>query len=264
MKYLARSFGVFLLWNLVVGTFLLIGDPLAGLATALALSAVLLRFHLLQPWGTETPAMRWATLRLRPLTGPALGWTLIAAPTLLLLGWALGDVYTRFVPVPPDSLDPFAPVMQTAAGRLTMAIFAVTVAPIAEEFVFRGLIQRTLERRFGAVAGITAAAALFAFIHLLPWIFPIHFVLGLVFGFAVWATRSIWAGVILHAANNAAALIGGTASGEEPLATGSVWEIGVSPDLWVSLVALALSMLLSLYVGRRLFEAGHPSRLRPF
>ena len=75
MKFVARSLAVFLIWNLVVGSFILLVEPPFGLPVALALSALLLRFHLLRPWGEETEAMRWATLRLRPLSGSTLRWT---------------------------------------------------------------------------------------------------------------------------------------------------------------------------------------------
>lgn len=264
MRSLAASLVIFLLWNLIVGAFLLLADPWIGLPTALGFAALLLWGFLLQPLGRESGPHRWATLRLRPLDGPALRWTLIAIPVLLLVGWSLGDVYTRLVPVPPASLDPFAPVMRTTGGRLTIAVFAIGVAPVVEEFVFRGLVQRVLERRLGTTAGIAGAAALFALVHFLPWIFPLHFVLGVAFGFAVYATKSIWAGVILHAANNAAALAGVELSRGAPETTGSVWEIGLTADLWISLCALVVASIASFYVARRLLAAGRGLRLRGF
>ena len=264
MRSVFASLAIFLLWNVVVGGFLLLTDPRVGLPAALLLAAFLLWAYLLQPWGDETRAQRWATLRLRSLAGPALRWTLVAIPVLLLLGWSVGDVYTRLVPVPPESLDPFAPVMSTPEGRLTIAVFAIGVAPIVEEIVFRGLVQRTLERRFGIATGIAGAAGLFALVHFLPWVFPLHFLLGAAFGFAVYATRSIWAGVILHAANNAVALIGVELSRGSPETAGSIWEIGLTADLWISLCALAIASGASLVVARGMLAAGRPARLRGF
>src|SRR5690606_8405476 len=157
-------------------------------------------------------------LRLRPLHGAALTWTLVAIPVLLVLSWALGDVYTRLVPVPPESLNPFEALLSESDGRLLITVFAVGIAPIVEEFTFRGLVQRGHDRRYGAATGIILAAAMFALVLLLPWVFPLHFFLGAAFGFAVWAPRSIWTGVLLHTANNTAAMIGFAVSGEEPAA----------------------------------------------
>src|SRR5690606_8159140 len=132
-------------------------------------------------------ARRMAALRLRPLRGPTLRWTLVAIPIVLLLSWSLGDIYTQIVPVPPETLNPLEPILRRPGGRLTITIFAVAIAPIIEEFFFRGVIQRDLERRHGTIRGILGAGALFALVHLLPWIFPLHFFLGVTFGFAVWA-----------------------------------------------------------------------------
>jgi hypothetical protein len=208
---------------------------------ALAMYGALLWGYLLRPSRGETRRQRWATLRLRPLTGSRLRWSLAAVPVVLLLSWALGDVYTRLVPVPPESLNPFDDLFSTLQGRLMISVFAIGIAPVVEEFIFRGLVQRELERRHGAAVGIAGGAALFALVHLLPWVFPLHFFLGVAFGFVVWATRSIWTGVILHTANNVAAMIGLALTGEEPVPTGTLWEIGLTSELWMSVATLLVT-----------------------
>ncbi|MEX2570134.1 MAG: CPBP family intramembrane glutamic endopeptidase [Gemmatimonadota bacterium] len=261
MKVVLRPLAAFLLWNLAVGSFLLFTTPEVGLPIALVLSAAFLWGYLLRPRAGSSPARRWATLRLRPLRGDALRWTLLAVPVLLLLSWTLGDVYTRLVAVPPESLNPFEPIMRSPLGRLTLSIFAIAVAPVIEEFLFRGLIQRELERRRGITRGIAIAAALFAMVHLLPWVFPLHFFLGVAFGFAVYATRSIWSAVILHAANNAAAMMGVVFASEvDNVAT--VWEIGVTVDLVWSATLLLAAIFLAAWIARKLLEAGGHAALR--
>jgi len=267
MKPVLKALGMFLLWNLVVGFFLLFADPVVGLPVSLALYALLLWGYLLRPARGEDRTRRWASLRLRRLEGSTRTWAIISVPVMLLLSWALGDVYTRLVPVPTESLNPFEELLSTADGRLMISIFAIAVAPIVEEFTFRGLIQRELERKHGAVVGIVGSAGLFALVHLLPWVFPLHFFLGVAFGFAVWATRSIWTGVILHAANNTAAMIGFGASGQEPAPTGTLWEFGVTADLWISLGALLVATAAAAWTAGKLLEVrrrtGLPSTSAP-
>jgi membrane protease YdiL (CAAX protease family) len=256
MKQVLKYLGIFLLWNLIAGAFLIFTPPIVALPAALITSGIFLWGYVLRaPPGTD-PARRWATLRLRPLNPETRRWTVIAVPVLLVLSWSLGDAYTRVIPVPAEDLNPFADMLGTPGGRLTIAVFAIAVAPILEEFIFRGLIQRHLERRYGATRGILAAAGLFALVHLLPWIFPLHFFLGIAFGFTVWATRSIWAGVALHAANNAAAMIGFAGTGEQPQPTGTLWELGVTQDVWVSLVVLILALFAAFWTAGKLKEAG--------
>ena len=262
MKLALKHIGVFLLWNVLVGLCLLFVEPLIALPISLALFAMLLWGYMLRPARGEAPERRWATLRLRPLGGAALTWALVSIPVLLVLSWALGDIYTRLVPVPPESLNPFEELLARSDGRLLISVFAVGVAPIVEEFTFRGLVQRELERRYGAALGIAVGAALFALVHLLPWVFPLHFLLGIAFGFAVWATRSIWTGVLLHTANNAAAMIGFAVSGEEPAPTGTFWEFGVTTDLWVSLGSLALAIVFAAWTAGKLLEVRKRAGLR--
>ena len=269
MRAILRHFGVFLIWYvassaIVAMTFMARPARLPAAAApvlVLLLYGALLRGYLLRPRGRHRNA-HWATLRARPLRGAALRWTLIAMPVLLTLFWALQQVYLRLVPVPPESFTPFQAVTSSAAGRLTLALMAVGVAPVLEEFVFRGLIQRGLERRWGVAGGILGAAALFAAMHALPWVFPLHLFLGLAFGFAVYASRSIWTGVLLHAANNTVALFGMLLGGEPPSPTPTLWEAGLDARWWSALALLALAAGLAAWTGRRLWEAGRDVRLQ--
>lgn len=259
MRQLLKHLWIFLLWNVLVSLALLYLPEPVGVVAALALALALLQGYLL---GGPRPRRRQALLRLRPLPRPTIPWTAAAVPVLLFTTWALGEVYTRLVPVPPESFDPFGGMTDTPLGRLSLAVLAVGVAPVLEEFFFRGLIQRTLERRWGAAAGIGGAAALFALVHFLPWVLPLHLFLGLVFGFAVYATRSIWAGVVLHAANNAAAMLGMGLQDDDVALPPTVWETGPDREWWLLVGTLLIALLLLARTGRGLWEAGKRARLR--
>jgi membrane protease YdiL (CAAX protease family) len=257
MKQVLKPLGAFFLWNLLAGAALLHLPPSASIPVAALLFLGFLYGYVLRG-GRPGEARRWADLRLRPLRGGALRATLAAVPVLLLLVWALASVWMQLVPIPPESLHPFERVTRTPLGRLALSLLAVASAPLLEEFVFRGLMQRPLERRWGPRAAISVTAAVFALFHFLPWIFPVHLLLGLAFGFAVYATRSIWAGVILHAANNAVALL--TLGSEAPEPVPTVWETGITPELRTALVVLVLASALALRVARWLWREGHQAR----
>ncbi len=269
MKQSLKHFLVFLAWNIGISAILLMSMRpqvsavgwITGLAMMLAVALGVIHIHLLRT-GFSDEAARAEELRLRPLRGDALHWVLLAAPVLLLFSWSLGEVYVRVVPVPPEALDPFSAIFVNPRGRLMLAVLAIGIAPVLEEFFFRGVIQRPLERQWGVVAGVAGSSFLFAVVHFMPWIFPLHLVLGAIFGFVVVATRSIWSGVILHAANNAVALVGhGLERGEMPVVR-TVWEIGPDPDLGVAVALLLASCALGIWTGRRLWAAGRASRLR--
>jgi membrane protease YdiL (CAAX protease family) len=247
LKYLV----LFLLWSIVGGLSLLIPAPL-GLLVALPVAGLFLLYLVRD--GSARARRRWATLRLRPIGGAAWLWVALAVPVLLLASWALGEVYTRLVEVPPEDFNPFVHITTTPMGRLSIAVLAIGVAPVLEEFVFRGVVQRTLERRWGTVAGICLSAALFGAVHMLPRVFPLLFFLGVAFGCAVYATRSIWAGVVLHAANNSVAVLGLGAEEARP-SPPLLWQSGATAEWWIALAVLALSIAAGVWIARRLRRA---------
>lgn len=259
MKSSLRYIVAFLIWNGVAGLLLLMPNVLIGIPLSLAVTAYFFYGYLLRRPTGWSDRRRWALIGLRRLSGDRLRWTLVAAPVLLTLSFALGELYMQLIPVPAESLNPFESILDTPSGRLAISVFAIGVAPIIEEFLFRGLIQGTLERLYGPAVGITVAAALFGLVHLLPWVFPLHFFLGVAFGFAVYATRSVWAGVVLHAANNIAAMVGTILAGGETETTPTLWEIGITADLWIAIVLLIGSSLVAAWTVRGLLA----SRRRP-
>jgi membrane protease YdiL (CAAX protease family) len=96
------------------------------------------------------------------------------------------------------------PIGEKAPLGLLLLVIALAPA-IGEEIVFRGVIGRGLVARYGILPGIIFTSLLFASVHLhpahvialLPLAFLIHFV--------YLVTRSFWAPVLLHFANNALA-----------------------------------------------------------
>jgi membrane protease YdiL (CAAX protease family) len=260
---LLRYFLMFVVWNIGASIALGLGfvfhAELVGLLLTILLAFWMVRGYLL---GGEGGARRRGLIRPRPLSREGLGWTLLAIPVLLLASWSLGEVWIRLVPVPPASFDPFEAFTRTVTGKISIAVIAVALAPVLEEFFFRGLIQRTIEREYGPAPAIVTAAAIFAAAHLLPWIFPLHFFLGAAFGYAVYVTRSIWPGVILHAANNAAAVVGVVES-EKPQATPTIWQTGPTHDWWLAVAGLVAAAFLLAYVARGLREAGRLRRFAP-
>ncbi len=89
----------------------------------------------------------------------------------------------------------------------TILIFGIVIiAGIVEEMLFRGLLQRTLERKGDFVQAIILSSLLFAMIHPTPWFAQIMTMGGLM-GYVAWRADSIFPSIILHAFNNAFALI---------------------------------------------------------
>lgn len=82
-------------------------------------------------------------------------------------------------------------------------VLAVVIAPLTEEFVFRGLILRGLLGRWPAGWAILASAALFALTHFNPAQAPVALLLGALLGWIYFRTRSLGLCMFGHALNNA-------------------------------------------------------------
>lgn len=108
---------------------------------------------------------------------------------------------------------------------LFSAIFYVGIsAGVCEEFIFRGLIMRTLERKWNKAAAVFVPSILFAFIHTINMrLNPVDMLLLLVAGTAVGVMFSlialqsgtIWSSAIVHSVWNAI-IIGGVFIIEAP------------------------------------------------
>jgi membrane protease YdiL (CAAX protease family) len=96
---------------------------------------------------------------------------------------------------------------QTIQQRIMIIVFAVAIAPIVEEFVFRFFIYGVLKRYVGVLFGIILSSLLFAAAHAhLPSFVPL-FVLGSCFAIAYEWSGSILVSMTMHSVFNSLTLV---------------------------------------------------------
>ena len=83
----------------------------------------------------------------------------------------------------------------------------VVLAPVTEEFLFRGVILQGFLRNYGRRKAILVSALLFALFHLNPWQFPVAFLLGLGLGWWMTVTGSLLPCLFGHALVNSLRLV---------------------------------------------------------
>ncbi len=224
----ARAVGAFLFWSLLQSLFLVptrvpadLGAPPAtwyrplvppawGALLNAAVAAAFVWWFVLRP-AARRDGRRRATFRLRPLAPAARPWVAAAA---VLAGVAVNAavlVLPRVTAVPRE-----VPLVgyytRLPGGTLAVAAVAVLVAPLLEEFFFRGWAQGALERRLRPWTAILVTAVTFAALHGLDAFGLVPRVaLATAAGYAAWATASIWPSVALHSAYNASLFVGGAA-----------------------------------------------------
>jgi uncharacterized protein len=95
----------------------------------------------------------------------------------------------------------------TLLEKILIFVAIVLIAPVLEEFVFRGLIQSTFAEYFNIKIALIIQALLFAINHETPAAMIVTFISGIVFGYLVFKTKSIIAGILPHIGVNLYAFI---------------------------------------------------------
>jgi membrane protease YdiL (CAAX protease family) len=109
-----------------------------------------------------------------------------------------------------DRLSETAEKLADRASGGTMVLLVVMVcigAPIVEEIVYRGLLQRSFAARTSAVVAWLGAAAWFTIIHFRPVEYPGLFVFALVVGACLVVTDRIGMSITTHVAFNVTGLL---------------------------------------------------------
>lgn len=154
------------------------------------------RVSLVEQWGLRRyPLVRVASLSL---------WICFAAMAVLMPLSSLLDSSLRALGFEPVLQGPVEQFLQAKdSGDLLILLFLATiVAPITEEFLFRGFLQPLLKKRLGAWGALILTAAIFSFIHFHPYSFLQILLLGIIMGAAYEATGSLLVSIGIHAAFN--------------------------------------------------------------
>lgn len=176
-------------------------------------------------WAVLYPAILWTGQLNGMLPLPEWLRTLEQQQVDLLEGLLLGDTLST--------------------GFLFIAL-ALTPA-ICEELLFRGYLQRQVERRWGAVTSIVLVGVLFGLYHLrLSQAIPLS-LLGIYMGYVVWATGSLWAGFLVHILNNGLAVAATAVAKNDPdldleaiESLGVPWYFGIAGLVLCAAVSRAL------------------------
>ena len=98
------------------------------------------------------------------------------------------------------------PILEAPRGWMLPVglVEAAVLAPLAEEFLYRGILLRSLLKRVGTTSALLLSSALFAGVHYTvePQATPSLFVLGMALAYTAYRTRSLVAPVVIHALFN--------------------------------------------------------------
>jgi membrane protease YdiL (CAAX protease family) len=228
----AATVGVILLEGLAFLT-----PPTVGLGVSVTV------LSLLALW-LASPRRQAARVALR-LSGPGLrlgeymAGACLVGLVVLSSAVILGDQLKQNISVPEmlrSILDDESPM-----NRLRLVSVIVLLGPIGEELALRGWLQGQLERRWRVPLAVLAAGVAFAVMHGIDARLFYFVILGVMFGAAVVAFDTLWAGIALHMTVNAMVVIP-MFLGEPPPELVPSTTPSVTP--WLGFLGLFIAILL--------------------
>lgn len=140
-------------------------------------------------------------------------------------------------------------------GMMIVNLLVMALLPaVCEEMMFRGWLQRVLSDRLNYHVAIWVSAFIFSAIHFQFYGFVPRMIIGAALGYLYCYTGSLWASIIAHFTNNAAAVItaflaynGYTSINFDLIGTGDTW--------YLSVASVAVCLALMGVVKKKLIEA---------
>ncbi|MDP6033646.1 MAG: type II CAAX endopeptidase family protein [Candidatus Marinimicrobia bacterium] len=177
------------------------------------------------------------SLRLNPVSKNIINSTILLSLGAMIISDEINILVDMVIPMPDSFLQIEA--MLTPDNPLSMALLLFTIvllAPIGEEVIFRGFLQKYLEDVWGDVTrAVLFSSLFFAVIHFNPyWMIQIY-LLGVILGYLAWYTNSIIPSIIFHIIINATSLLF-TSMGDS-FESIIVWHGHINPIIFLLAIA---------------------------
>lgn len=208
-------------------------DETFMLSGSLFLSALLMLWHLLT----------FGYVKLGPRIFGEVSLSVLAKTVgIIFVSMYLFNVLMEWISLPDLMEDTFFDMSGEPLGVLSMAL----LAPLIEELMFRGAIQGYLLRRCSPWTAIIVSAVVFGVIHMNPQQMAYATLLGIVFGWIYYRTRSLLPVIVGHVLNNSVAVVTMKVWGTEDMQALTADDKMVMVPLMLLLVAVLVPLVVSL------------------
>lgn len=124
---------------------------------------------------------------------------ILLLPVIIVSMSLIMDPLTEWLEMPDFMKDLFERMTQ---NNLPTFLAVVIAAPLLEEWLLRAIALKGMLQHMDAWKAIAWSALMFGVIHFNPWQAIPAFLMGCLFGWIYYRTRSYWTCVALHAINN--------------------------------------------------------------
>lgn len=152
-------------------------------------------------------------------------------------------------------------------GFVTNLIVMALMPAVGEELAFRGVLQRLLTPKNAMNTenttphtAIWLTAFIFSFVHFQFYGFLPRMLMGALFGYVLWWTGSLWVTMLMHATNNAAAIVCYFVCFRRGYATDALDSFGSGDTLWLGIMSLVIGGAAIYFFRRSLTTSNASSR----
>lgn len=139
-------------------------------------------------------------------------------------------------------------VGSSSIPELLFVLLVIAFVPaIAEELLFRGMIQRSFEQGLGSRRGLLLTALIFALYHINPFSFIPLIALGVYLGFLVLRSNSVFVSMAAHFYNNAFACVAVYIGMKQNYLITGEPEVLSHTELLMTFIAFSVVFFLSTY-----------------
>jgi membrane protease YdiL (CAAX protease family) len=184
------------------------------------------------------------------LRGAPLGQTLWKMGVVLVGYFVLLIVYSNLVHLAPDTAPDKLGAGKSDLHMLLFALLVGVLAPIAEEFLFRGFLYRALRNGLGIAGAAIVSGLFFGGMHIdamtserLLQVVPLA-LLGVLLALLYQFTGTLWSAIAVHATNNSIAVMAFASEHDSSL---GIW---LAVAIWLGMMAACLAGVLA-YDERR-------------
>ncbi|NTW28298.1 MAG: CPBP family intramembrane metalloprotease [Coriobacteriia bacterium] len=206
----ALALVVFVLAETVLGSYFLARGGASVLLLAVVLFVVYALYVVAVWMGTRRSGLGFAR---------SVGFARVDRPGMWLAAALGGAVLARVVTAvyaivlavlnltpPGQSVDLTKLFPAGVAGTIMAAIAIGVLAPFAEELVFRGVLLRSLRKRWGIPVAIVGSSVVFALAHFSGYDFVPIALTAVILGWLYVRSGSLWVSMVAHSAYNLLAL----------------------------------------------------------
>ncbi|MBR2607342.1 MAG: CPBP family intramembrane metalloprotease [Bacteroidaceae bacterium] len=218
----------------------------ALLAASLFLSALLMIWHLI------TFGYVKISSRIFSEVSPS---TLVKTTALIFGSMYVLNIAMEWIALPDFMEDTFMELSDEPLAVVAMAV----LAPIVEEMMFRGAIQGYLMRRSSNPwTGIIITAIIFGAIHMNPQQVVYATMLGIIFGWIYYRTRSLLPVIVGHVLNNSIAVASMKIWGTEDIEAITADDKMIMVPILLFIIAMLVPLIIN--INRKLPAVPHPWR----